>query len=1051
MQMKKQITHIVEQMPHIIKDSVGLFIKNLNDNAQDIVGNTSGTIGILLRLFGKPAIDKYYEKKTIDKLQNYGTETYLDAARKQVERSLKASNIQIESQATATDIIQMYEEVVKEKEYNLQPDNILVVFEPKYHPAVEYIKEIQIVLLDRLGVSNNQIEAFKKDFNLNILKQVEECFGTDYEKHKQKIEEFIHDEAETKLLVTTIKTAKIGFDQSENLRYEETFAQWKPTKELRDNNSTREDKNEIEKIEKKLSPASNLIEQYFSNNDKESIEKLLFVVADFGKGKSVFMRQYAAKYARNYINTGEGFFPIYFNLREYGQYKSDEKLGVIHNYLKTRYAFDINDEKNKPKKYVFLIDSLDESGELTPSAINRVIESIKKIQRLDEIHCRQNRLIITSRPIDDGLHTHLESYYPHCIQEIPQYISIYGFKKEQFNNWLSYTLKQDNRKPQPNDIPLIADILNQIYSKDNADIASILTQDNVLSLSELQRPIFAYMIYRLIIKNIDFLKVGKIGIYLSFINLLSKEAKYMNDKTVKIDLKKEFEFRNILHATSALWQLERHKGNQGFLKKADICRVLEKENKSDKDIDILARFKDVTDIQFLSHSYFGENDNVLHFQHQSFAEILLAEYYLKVFICYALGIEKNQQECRAKLLLGEPTFQTKFFLRNLIQLLKDTVSEKNTDEVIEKRKLLFPLFASLSTKDNNTLFSNDLYYEWFKKGKFDDNTSEYPKELLQNWCIKQEQIDKILQFSAEIVNSSETFILAKAEPKINLFDSDVLLIREKNFEDLQDLFDKWVTLLVGNVLYNRTENVKKPKLFNTDYKIDFRQIFKILKYNSGFSFGMYKGIDMRQCPDRGVYSSIEEDFIDGVDFSFSYLKGLYFDDFVIATFFQHAILENVVFDSIYFEPNCFYFAQLKNVEIREASGKLESIGKCRNVRINKYYDVCFHNIEYLLKNGTEKFLKKYGLIYVPYSLHIKRNEHSEPMGELNDIVVFIRTLGNYHGKAENFYSTDLKNVLLFQDKKVEHIFYRAITENKHIKEILENEKINYKWKRIYED
>ena len=1041
--MRKQITHIVEQMPHIIKDSANLFIKNLNDNAQDIVGNTSGTIGILLRLFGKPAIDKYYEKKTIKKLLNYGIETYLDAARRQVECSLKAANIQIESQANAIDIIKTYEEVVKEKEYNLQPDNILVVFEPKYHPAVEYIKEIQILLLDRLGVPNSHIEDFRKDFNLNILKQVEECFGSDYEKHKQEIEKFIHDEAETNLLITTIKAAKIGFDQSENLRYEETFAQWMPTKELRDNNSTR-DVSKIEELEKKMLPASDLIEQYFSNNDKDSIEKLLFIVSDFGKGKSVFMKHNAAKYARNYINTREGFFPIYFNLREYGQYKSDEKLGVINNYLKTRYAFDINNEKNKHKKYVFLIDSLDESGELTPSAINSVIESIKKIQRLDEIHCRENRLIITSRPIDDGLHTHLESYYPHCINEIPQYVSIYGFKKEQFNNWLSHTLKQDNRKSQPNDIPLIADILKQIYSKDYADIASMLTKDDVLSLNELQRPIFAYMIYRLIIKNIDFLKVGKIGIYLSFINLLSKEAKYMNDKTVKIDLKKEFEFRNILHATSALWQLERHKGNQGFLKKADICRVLEKENKGDRDVDILTRFKDVTDIQFLSHSYFGENDNILHFQHQSFAEILLAEYYLKVFICYALGIENNHQECRVKLLLGEPTFQTRFFLRDLILLLKDTVSEKNTDEVIEKRKLLLPLFASLSSIDNNTLFSNELYFEWFKKGKFDNNTSEYSKELLQNWCIKQEQIDKILQFSAEIVNSSDTFILAKAEAKINLFDPDVLLIRENNFENLQDLFDKWVALLVGNTLYNNIKNIRKPKLFNTDYNIDFQHIFSILKH-SGFSFDMFKGIDMRKSQSSTIYN----DFFNFVDFSYSYLKGLYIKTNLVFGDFQHSVLENVTFDRFYFQPKCFNSAKLKNVYIKEAGGTINSIGKCTNLLINKYYGIHFHNIEDLMKMGTKKFLKKYGLIYIPYSLRIKKNEHSEPMGNLNNIVVFIKTFGDYYKKEEKFYSTDLKDVLLFQDEKVEHIFYRAITENKHIKEILEDEKISYKWNVAY--
>ncbi|MCL2245947.1 MAG: hypothetical protein FWC10_02405 [Lentimicrobiaceae bacterium] len=1036
--MKKQITHIVEKLPDVIKESVNLFIKNLDDNAQDIVGNTAGTVGILLKLFGKQAIDKYYQKKTIKKLQDYGTETYLDAARKQVAHSLKVANIHIESQVTATEIIQLYEEVVKEKEYKLHPDNLLVVFEPKYHPAIEYIKEIQIALLDRLGFPNCQIDTFKKDFNLHILKQVEECFGTDYEKHRQEIEEFIHDEAESKLLVTIIKDAKIGFDQSENLRYEKTFAQWKPTNGLQDNDSTGEDEEKIMKLENDLSLASDLIEQYFNNS--EAIEKLLFIIADFGKGKSVFMRQYAAKYAKDYINTGEGFFPIYFNLREYGRYKSDEKLGVINNYLKTRFAFDISSEKNKYKKYVFLIDSLDESGDLTKSSINAVVDSIKKIQRLDEVHCRENRLIITSRPIDDGLLTHLENHDPHYINEIPQYISIYGFKKEQFNNWLSYTLRQDKRQPQPNDIPLIADIFNQIHNNDNADIASILTEGNVLSISELQRPIFAYMIYRLIINNIDLLRVGKIGIYLSFINLLSKEAKYMNDRTVKIDLKKEFEFRNILHATSALWQLERHKGNQGFLKKADICRVLDKENKGDKDTDVLVRFKDVKDIQFLSHSYFGENDNILHFQHQSFAEILLAEYYLKVFLCYALSIGNNQLECRAKLLLGVPTHQTIFFLQALIQLLKETVSEKATDEVVEKRKLLFPLFASLSTKENNTLFSSDLYYEWFKKGNFNDNTSECPPVLLEDWCIKEEQINKILQFAADIINSSETFILAKAEPKVNLFDTDALLIREKNFAGLKDIFDKGIALLIGNTIYNNTTNAKNLKLFNTDYKINFRWIFELLKYRFN-DFDMFKGINMKE--NEAYEFFLENLYRYNLDMSYSHIKKLYIAGYS-QVIFRKSILEDVAFRHFYFQPNCFDLTELKNVEFGIADGRLTSIGKISNIFLNQFNDANFHDFEFLIKKGTKAFLKKHGLIYIPHSLIIRRYKHHDPMWDLNNIIVSIRTIGSYYKKDESFYSTDLRDVLLFQDKTVEHVFYRAITENVDILKILKDENIKYK-------
>ena len=143
---------------------------------------------------------------------------------------------------------------------------------------------------------------------------------------------------------------------------------------------------------------------------------------------------------------------------------------------------------------------------------------------------------------------------------------------------------------------------------------------------------------------------------------------------------------------------ERQQGKQGILKKADICRVLDGENKSETDREILERYQKegVTEIQFLSHSYFGEEDNNLHFQHQSFAEILLAEYYLKVFIKYALDKKNEVNIARNKLVLGEPTEQTILFFKELIKLLKETVSRDATPTIIEKRKLLYPLFASLA-------------------------------------------------------------------------------------------------------------------------------------------------------------------------------------------------------------------------------------------------------------------------------------------------------------------------------------------------------------------
>ncbi|MFK5969937.1 MAG: hypothetical protein QM487_07460 [Candidatus Marithrix sp.] len=107
------------------------------------------------------------------------------------------------------------------------------------------------------------------------------------------------------------------------------------------------------------------------------------------------------------------------------------------------------------------------------------------------------------------------------------------------------------------------------------------------------------MIFQLIVNEVDFVAVNKIGIYLSFINLLTKEAKYIGDTCYPKNLPKEFEFRNILHATAALWMYKRQQGEQGFLHKADLCQVLDGEDKGENNDEILKRYQDVKEVQFL--------------------------------------------------------------------------------------------------------------------------------------------------------------------------------------------------------------------------------------------------------------------------------------------------------------------------------------------------------------------------------------------------------------------------------------------------------------------
>ena len=458
------------------------------------------------------------------------------------------------------------------------------------------------------------------------------------------------------------------------------------------------------------------------------------------------------------------------------------------------------------------------------------------------------------------------------------FISIYGFKKQQFNHWLICTLKNYSKLDTIQTSDFAKDIIENIKQGKDADIHQLLLKNDTLSISELRRPIFAYMIFQLIINNIDFSAVGKIGVYLSFLNLLTKDAKHIHDTSYMVNLGQEFAFRNLLHTISSLWMYQRQQGKQGALNKADICRVLDGDDKKESDTIILERYANegVTEIQFLSHSYFGKNDNILHFQHQSFAEILLAEYYLKIFIKYALDKDSDVEEARAKLVLGEPTMQTIQFFTEMLNLLKETATNINNKQAIEKRKLIFPLMASLATEKNNGLFCNAIYYEWFKNCPCVENEANYPPTLLEDWCINQDKIDKIIGLAREIIESKTNYILAKAETKTALYDNELLVVQHRLNSFPPDI-DRWLALLVGNTLFN---NVKKEIFFNWNIK-NYDHLFDLIKnWNCAYRMPapvwgtkLFMGINMSDNTNQVVLACCS---LVGIDFSHSYFENLTF-------------------------------------------------------------------------------------------------------------------------------------------------------------------------------
>lgn len=919
------IRKLTRALPDLIKEVSRYLKSNFTASGQKALLNASGTVGLVIRLFGHSLIESYFERIAKKKLDDYGTSTYLAAAFEQAENSLKHIKDKIEDDSPIEDAFDALEKAFSKKNFDYDESEILVVFQPKYHPAVLYVKKSFVGILKELKIKQDIIDEFIKHYNLNIAYQVKRSFSEDWEEHLEDISEMRLSELETEFLWDMKELGKIGFKADEDLKYETTYARWKPVEEFREIDDLDMGEQKTEDEEAILDTVDRLIEDYFNYQPNSNINKILFVLGDFGKGKSVFLRHYASKLAKEFLQTGEGKFPVYFNLRNFKNYSSEYKLGVIADFLETDYGIRIDDPHFVNKNYVFLIDSLDESGDLSQSSIDKVITSVKAVQGLDKTRFRTNRMIITSRPFDGGLYSHLKNHQPHVIKngfnrDVEYFVSLYGFTKIQFNNWMIDSLINFPEFKELETNALTKQIQESLDGLKYIDVYNELLSNGTLTRSELRRPIFAYMILKLLLNNIDFFKVGKIGVYLSFINLLTKEAKYIEDAT-HVDLNSEFEFRNILHSIASLSMFEWQKNKQSELKKADICRVLEGELTNETDEQILERYKnnEVLEIQFLSHSYFGENNNILHFQHKSFAEILLAEYYLKVFIKYALDEEFEIDEARIKLSIGQPSAQTIQFLVEMLRLLRSSSTDDITDNIMQKRKLLFPLMASLSTKKHNNLFCHDIYYEWYKKFKIPANVPDYPEQSITEWYFTKEKIEKIINLSRHIIESETEYLLIKGEAHTALFDKEVFEIQNDKFQKSPINMDKWLALLVGNILYN---NESKKKYFNsTIYK--FNHLFEMIRNWNFYSINdsapfwaksLFKGTKMDTDEEAFNFSHSN---ISGINFSHSKFKNINLSS---------SKLSGCIFGNVSFEDVDLSFSDLSNAQfksIRSIAGNFD--------------------------------------------------------------------------------------------------------------------------------
>ncbi|MCD4796560.1 MAG: hypothetical protein K8R49_05255, partial [Candidatus Cloacimonetes bacterium] len=199
---KKAMRSIINNIPGILNNLTDWIKNNYEDSTQDIMKNASGSIGMIIKLVGTPILNKYLRDLGKKRLAEYGFYTYMKAAYTQAAKSIDIIESDLVAEIVAEEVITNFSEITM-KANMIDKNNIILIFQPKYHPIVIQIKNNYITLLKKLNVNQSIINLFKKDFNENISEEVEKTFGDDYDKHVQEISLFLTEKNESELIWDT--------------------------------------------------------------------------------------------------------------------------------------------------------------------------------------------------------------------------------------------------------------------------------------------------------------------------------------------------------------------------------------------------------------------------------------------------------------------------------------------------------------------------------------------------------------------------------------------------------------------------------------------------------------------------------------------------------------------------------------------------------------------------------------------------------------------------------------------------------------------------------
>ena len=669
----------------------------------------------------------------------------------------------------------------------------------------------------------------------------------------------------------------IGFKKNEKIKYQISYGKWLRAttsnyqayqiceeNRVEDRDYVPETCSEIHD-EENLEPIKSLLDRHFSQCEKRGQKhSFSFILADFGKGKSVLMSRLASEYAQRLIASEysrDEFFPIYINLRNTTDCLS-KGAGIIDTYLRRYPRFGVEDLA-RYQNIVFLLDSFDEV-----SAVLTAQEIVEDILPVLEKRGNPNsnlRIVIATRPIssltmvldDERLHPYYqnEEYYG----DTPMFIHAFGFTESQVNDFFSE----------------LGCSYTETYQK--------LLEKDVLRVSELRRPLLSYILYKVIQNGRHLDQLSRISIYLSFINYLTIEAKYIGDPEInrirrhkgqsRHSFHQQAIFRSILHGMAVLWLMNR----SGIRKSGNEQRIdLNSENLEilllgGKETKSSSMNRGVL-VDYLSNSYFGEKGESFNFKHQSFAEILLAEYYIKVLLVFALE-GKKVYELDSFLAIGRPSRVAIEFFRELLKLLKKSSEDADDREVMNARRLLSPLITSIAIEENNQLYSQKIDSIWrtsINKVHF-EKAQEFPSdEVFRDWPVDFNVINAITdlceeRFNQERISSYDT---------ISTIDSGLNSLAHLNKSLSGTLGQEhiWILLIAGNYLHN---DLAMKQFFGNRIRPDIAfKLIKMARFGEDdllnlWDYDLFIGLDMSKEEHGSNLSHID---LSQLDLSYTYFK-----------------------------------------------------------------------------------------------------------------------------------------------------------------------------------